>query len=139
MAFLVNRSVMEERDGSHLGLMKWDGVCVRGWGAAQGNIQFACNALSMTKKKSFISGDVGMLNEGLLILRTEIFSFTKGAVVCVCVGGGMRVNTDSTHHTTSLRMHRIYQMLKWCYGSSRSGACLWEIKEKWITGNQQHS
>lgn len=80
MAFLVNRSVMEERDSSHLGLMRWVGVCVCGGGAAQGHIQFACNALAMTKK-SFISGDVGMLNEGLLILRMEIFSFTKGAVV----------------------------------------------------------
>lgn len=30
MAFLVNRSVMEERDSSHPGLMRWDGVCVGG-------------------------------------------------------------------------------------------------------------
>lgn len=32
-------------------------------------------------KKSFISGDLGMLNEGLLLLRTEIWDvFTRGAV-----------------------------------------------------------
>lgn len=90
MAFLVNRSVMEERDGSHLGLMKWDGVHVGGGGCCSGTHPICLQCIG-NDKKSFISGDVGMLNEGLLILRMEIFSVTKGAVVCVCMsvcGGG---------------------------------------------------
>lgn len=87
MAFLVSPSVMWEWDDSHLDVMRWEW-----WGVL---LRDTSNLPPMhwQWQKSFISGDLGMLNEGLLILRTEIWDvFTSGAV-----GGGTQVNTDSTH------------------------------------------
>lgn len=79
MAFLVSPSVMWERDNSHLGAMRWEW-----WGCCSGAHPICLQCMD-NDKKSFISGDLGMLNEGLLLLRTEIWDvFTSGAV-----GGGV--------------------------------------------------
>lgn len=76
----------------------------------QGQIQFPCNALPemivMEKNERFISGDLGMLNGGLLIL--EIVVLLLGHLHKQSSVGATHIDTDPIHYNISFGDALLY-------------------------------